>query len=265
MQETQKKPVYIIKIGGNIIDNSEALDQFLEDFSKINFAKILIHGGGKIATQLADKMGIITQMVEGRRITDTNTIDLVTMVYGGLINKNIVAKLQSKKVNAIGLTGADAACVIAEKRPVKSIDYGFVGDIKKVDATIISNFLENNLVPIFAPLTADTSGQILNTNADTMAKEIAVALSEKYDVNLIYCFEKNGVLQNIEDDNSTIPILQNAQYQIDKEKGAINKGMIPKLDNAFEAKNEGVQKVIIMHANNLRKYGNSDEIGTIIS
>jgi acetylglutamate kinase len=259
-----KKPLYLIKIGGNIIDNPNALDQFLTDFSEIEVSKILVHGGGKIATTLAEKMGIETKMVEGRRITDKDTIDLVTMVYGGLINKNIVAKLLSKNTNAIGLTGADASCVISEKRPIKAIDYGFVGDIKKIEANNIISFIELNMVPVFAPLTADKTGQILNTNADTMAKEIAVALSEKYEVNLMYCFEKNGVLQNIDDDNSAIPILQNTHYQIDKENGSINKGMIPKLDNAFEAKKEGVQKVMIMHAKNLLKYGKSDQIGTII-
>ena len=259
-----KQPLYIIKIGGNIIDNEAALETFLKDFSEIKVPKILIHGGGKIATQLGDKMGITTQMVEGRRITNAETIDLVTMVYAGLINKNIVAKLQEKKCNAIGLTGADAATIVAEKRPSVPIDFGFVGDIKKVNSAIIEVFLRNNLVPVFAPLTADIQGQILNTNADTLAKEIAVSMSEKFDVNLIYCFEKNGVLQNIEDENSVIKSLEHSDYQSDKKNGSINKGMIPKLDNAFAAKNEGVEKVIICHASNLPFYNTPKEVGTVI-
>jgi acetylglutamate kinase len=260
-----KKPsLYIVKIGGNIIDNSEALDSFLTDFASLPIHKILVHGGGKIATILAEKMGIETVMVEGRRITDKATIDLVTMVYGGLINKNIVAKLQSKNCNALGLTGADAATIISEKRPVTTIDYGFVGDVKKVNGSTISKLLEMNFCPIFAPLTADKQGQILNTNADTMAKEIAVSLCDFFDVNLIYCFEKNGVLKNINDDNSFISSLKTTQYQIDKESGNINKGMIPKLDNAFNAKKEGVKNVIICHAQHLLKYGTTNQIGTEI-
>ncbi|MES2795660.1 MAG: acetylglutamate kinase [Bacteroidota bacterium] len=260
-----KKPLYIIKIGGNIIDNPEALDSFLEDFSSIKIPKILIHGGGKIATTLAEKMGIETVMVEGRRITDKDTIDLVTMVYGGLINKNIVAKLQSKACNAIGLTGADGASIVSEKRPVTSIDYGFVGDVKAVNYNFISNLLKENVTPIFAPLTADNKGQILNTNADTMAKEIAVSLSKIYDVNLIYCFEKNGVLKDINDENSVVSLLQYTQYQSDKENGSINKGMIPKLDNAFDAKKNGVAKVLICHAKNLLNFGTDKQVGTEIN
>lgn len=259
-----KKELYIVKIGGNIIDNPAALESFLTDFSNIKQAKILIHGGGKIATQLGEKMGITTQMVDGRRITDVETLNLVTMVYGGLINKNIVAKLQQKGINALGLTGADAATITSEKRPSQPIDYGFVGDIKKVNSVIINTFLEANLVPIFAPLTADNLGQILNTNADTLANEIAIAMNEYFDVNLIYCFEKNGVLADINDDNSVINELQYTHYQQDKMNGNINKGMIPKLDNAFKAKQKGVAKVIICHAANLPYYGTSKQIGTLI-
>jgi acetylglutamate kinase len=260
----QKKPLYIVKISGNTIDNSEALEQFLKDFHSLQFAKILIHGGGKIATEIAKKMEIPTQMIDGRRITDEATIDLVTMVYGGLINKKIVGKLQSLQTNAIGLTGADAGSVISEKRPIKDIDYGFVGDIKKVNSATITKLIEIGLVPIFAPLTSNSQGQILNTNADTMAKEIAVAMSENFDVNLIYCFEKNGVLSDINDEMSVIEKLDFAQYQIDKKNGIVNKGMIPKLDNAFEARNEGVNFVSIINAENLEKYGTEAQIGTVI-
>ncbi len=260
-----KQALYIVKIGGNILDNSQALDSFLTDFASIKIPKILVHGGGKIATTLAVKMGIETIMIEGRRITDKATIDLVTMVYGGLINKNLVAQLQSKKCNAIGLTGADAGTIISEKRPIATIDYGYVGDIKKVNGNAITNLIELGFCPIFAPLTADIQGQILNTNADTMAKEIAVSLSGFFDVNLIYCFEKNGVLKDINDDNSFVNQLYISQYQTDKQNGIINKGMIPKLDNAFEAKKEGVKKVVICHAQHLLKYGTDKQIGTEIS
>ncbi len=256
--------INIVKIGGNIIDNETALELFLTDFSQLAGLKILIHGGGKIATTLAEKMGIETIMVDGRRITDSVTIDLVTMVYGGLINKKLVAKLQAKQCNAIGLTGADAATVLAQKRPVTNIDYGFVGDVVAVNHQIISKLLEAGLTPIFAPLTADNHGQILNTNADTMAKEIAVNLAKNYSVNLIYCFEKNGVLKDIENDGSVIEKLQLAEYQSKKSTGTINKGMIPKLDNAFAAKQLGVNNVIICHAKNLNKIGTKNQIGTEI-
>jgi acetylglutamate kinase len=260
-----KPSLYIIKIGGNIIDNEIALELFLNDFAAIKFPKILVHGGGKIATTLATKMGIETKMVEGRRITDSATIDLVTMVYGGLINKNIVAKLQAKSCNTIGLTGADGGIVKAQKRPIADIDYGFVGDVISVDNQLISNILALNLSPVFAPLTAENNGQILNTNADTMAMEIAVSLCENYNVNLIYCFEKNGVLTDINDDNSVVNQLQNSQYLLDKGNGQINKGMIPKLDNAFKAKEKGVKKVIICHAQNLLKFDTAQQIGTEIN
>jgi acetylglutamate kinase len=260
-----KNPLYIIKIGGNIIDEPASLDQFLLDFSKINFPKILVHGGGKIATQLAEKMGVETIMCDGRRITDKPTLDIVTMVYGGLINKNIVAKLQSLNTNAIGLTGADGGSVISHKRPVKDIDYGLVGDIQKVDSKIINALINIGLVPIFAPLTADKNGQILNTNADTMAQAIAVNLSELYETNLIYCFEKNGVLANPDDDKSLISNLNYTLFQTLKNEGNINKGMIPKLDNAFKAIDEGVRKVTICNAKYLNNLNKNLQFGTTIT
>jgi acetylglutamate kinase len=259
------KKLYIIKIGGNIIDEPADLEQFLIDFSNIDSPKILIHGGGKIATQLAEKMGVETVMKEGRRITDKATIDIVTMVYGGLINKNIVAKLQAFQTNAIGLTGADAHIVLAKKRPVNAIDYGYVGDIEKVDAAMINKLIAIDLVPIFAPLTADKNGQIFNTNADTMAQAIAVAMAEFFDSNLIYCFEKNGVLADPENDNSVIDKLDFELFQQLKESGNINKGMIPKLDNAFLALKEGVENVMICNAKNLPKLSGSQHIGTLIN
>jgi acetylglutamate kinase len=260
-----KDSIYIIKIGGNIIDDPEALDQFLADFSKIKSNKILVHGGGKLATQLAEKMGVETVMAEGRRITDKPTLDIVTMVYGGLINKNIVAKLQALHTNAIGLTGADAGVVISEKRPVKSIDYGYVGDIKNVNEPTLNTLISIGLVPIFAPLTADKKGQILNTNADTMAQAIAVAMAANFESNLIYCFEKNGVLSDPENNESAIPNINYGLFQSLKAEGAINKGMIPKLDNAFQAVNDGVKNVIICNAKDLKNLDEHITFGTTIS
>ncbi|GAB3972174.1 acetylglutamate kinase [Spirosoma terrae] len=238
----------VIKIGGNVIDNPAALTRFLTSFSSIPGAKILIHGGGKIATQVAEKLGIKTTMVDGRRITDQPMLDVVTMVYGGLVNKQIVAQLQALDVNAIGLTGADAGTVLAIKRPVKDIDYGMVGDIQEVDSGQIQFFLRQDLTPVFAPITYSTAGELLNTNADTMASAIAVDMAHHNNVTLVYCFEKKGVLANPDDDDSVITELNPALYAEHKAAGSINKGMIPKLDNAFKALDNGVAKVIICHA-----------------
>ena len=248
-----KQSLNIVKIGGNIIDNPEALSKFLKIFNELPEPKILIHGGGKIATKYAVKLDVETKMVEGRRITDKAMLDVVTMVYGGLVNKQIVAQLQALGTNAIGLTGADGGVILAKKRPVGKIDYGFVGDIEKIDNSLIINFLQNNLTPIFAPLTFDKHGNILNTNADTQASSIAVAMAKDYEVNLIYCFEKKGVLSNPDDDNSVISSLNPAIYAACKASGVINAGMIPKLDNAFAALEKGVKKVIICHAFDLVK------------
>lgn len=243
----------VIKIGGNVIDKSEALQRFLQAFAELPQHKILIHGGGKIATQVADKLGIETLMVEGRRITDQKMLDVVTMVYGGLVNKTIVAQLQSIGSNAIGLTGADAGVIRAQKRPVKEIDYGFVGDVESVNTSQFTLFLKNGLVPIIAPLTFDpVSGSMLNTNADTMASTIAVALAAYFEVNLVYCFEKKGVLSDPDDDNAVIPQLNPSSYADYKASGVINKGMIPKLDNAFNALQNGVAQVTICHADELQ-------------
>jgi len=243
----------IIKIGGNVIDNPRSCKKFLEDFAAFEGSKILIHGGGKVATKIAVKLDVETKMVDGRRITDLPMLEVVTMVYGGLVNKQIVAQLQALGCNAIGLTGADGGVILAKKRAVKDIDYGYVGDIEKVDNKLIDNFLQNNLTPIFAPLTFDKEGNMLNTNADTQASSVAVAMAEQYEVNLIYCFEKKGVLSDPEDDNSVIQKLTPKIYADYKASGAINAGMIPKLDNAFAALQKGVAKVTICHADELNQ------------
>lgn len=252
----------IIKIGGNVVDNPTLRENFLNDFVQIPSPKILVHGGGKIATQIAVKLDVETVMVEGRRITDKAMLDVVTMVYGGLVNKTLVAQLQSRGVNTIGLTGADAGVILSRKRPVKEIDYGFVGDIEKVDNGFIDSLLKQNLVPIFAPLTFDKEGNMLNTNADTIAQALAIAMSKNYEVNLVYCFEKKGVLTDVDDDNSVIQVLKRDYYEQLKSKGAIHTGMIPKLDNAFKAISEGVSQVTICHAAEVKSAVNEGTAGT---
>lgn len=241
----------IVKIGGNVIDDPEKLAGFLQRFAGLPGKKILVHGGGKIATKVAKELGIESRMVEGRRITDAPMRDVVIMVYGGLVNKRIVATLQRLGCNAIGLTGADGAAIQARKRPVKTIDYGFVGDVEKVDTPFISLLLQNGLAPVFAPLTFDAEGNMLNTNADTQASEIARALSGTEEVNLVYCFEKKGVLKDASDNDTLIPRLVPETYEKYKNEGIIYDGMIPKLDNAFAAVRAGVRKVIICEADDL--------------
>jgi len=248
-----KPKLYILKIGGNVIDDPNQFDSFLNSFSKIQGAKILVHGGGKIASNISNELGIVPNMVDGRRITDAETLKVVTMVYGGLVNKNIVALLQSFGCNAIGLTGADGNIIPAHKRLVKEIDYGFVGDIEedKVNDTILSSLLENGLCPVIAPLTHDNHGSLLNTNADTIASVLAVSLSKNYDVSLIYCFEKSGVLRDVNDEKSLINSISSLEYEDLKKESIINQGMIPKLDNAFDALQKGVQSVQIIHADEI--------------
>lgn len=241
----------IVKIGGNVIDDAEKLAGFLYRFSRLPGKKILVHGGGKIATRVAGELGIESRMTEGRRITDAPMRDVVTMVYGGLVNKRMVAGLQSLGCNAIGLTGADGAAILSHKRPVKTIDYGYVGDVEKVNVPFITLLLQNGLSPVFAPLTFDAGGDILNTNADTQAAEIARALSRGEAVNLVYCFEKKGVLKDAADDDSVISRLTPETYEQYKSEGIIYDGMIPKLDNAFAAIRAGVRKVIICDADDL--------------
>ena len=237
--------LYVIKIGGNIIDNDVALAQFLKHFAAIRDKKILVHGGGKLLTRMAEQLGIDQKMIEGRRITDAETLRIVTMVYGGFINKNIVASLQSNGVNAVGLTGADGNLASAHKRAHPTIDYGFVGDIDKINTKMLVTFIENEMVPVIAPLSHDGKGQILNTNADTIAQMIAVALSANYKTSLIFGFEKKGVLTNVSDDKSVIRSLDPGSFAKMKGEGKISDGMLPKLHNAFGAIESGVQEVII--------------------
>ena len=242
--------IYIVKIGGNIIDKDDDLATFLKMFAAVQQPKILIHGGGKLATDLAADLGIEQKLVEGRRITDAATLKLVTMVYGGFINKNIVAQLQSLSCNAIGLCGADANLISADKRIVNNLDFGFVGDIKNggVNITVLKLLSDIKLTPVIAPLTHNNEGQLLNTNADSIANEIAKALSSEYDVQLIYCFDKKGILSNTDDENSVVKLITKESAEILKAEKIINEGMIPKIDNAFQALAGGVKKVTLGHA-----------------
>lgn len=240
-----KEKLTVVKIGGNVINNSEALGFFLSDFSKVNGLKILVHGGGKRATEMANDLGIMSKMVEGRRITDEATLEIVTMIYAGLLNKNITGQLQKFGCNAIGLSGTDANCIKAHKRIVKNIDYGFAGDVDQINNTAIKVFLENDMVPVFCAITHDKNGQLLNTNADTIASEIAKGMSQDYEVELIYCFEKNGVLHNVSDETSVIENINSDTYKELKNNRVIAEGMLPKMENCFEALQKGVKKVII--------------------
>lgn len=243
----------IVKIGGNVIDDEIALSVFLTEFNSLKGKKILVHGGGKLATELQEKLDLSVTMIDGRRITDEETLKIVTMVYAGFINKNLVVKLQALKCNAIGFSGADANCIQSHKRKVGTIDYGFVGDIEKINTAFVSSCLENDLTPVFSAITHDGNGQLLNTNADTIASELAIALSTSYNVQLVYCFEKNGVLKNVEDENSLIKTISNTEYLNLKEELIINKGMIPKMDNAFNALKNGVSSIQIGNAGKLSK------------
>lgn len=241
----------IIKVGGKIVEETESLNCLLRDFSAIEGYKLLVHGGGRSATKLAERLGVESQMVNGRRITDEETLKIVTMVYGGLVNKNIVAGLQAISVNALGLTGADMNIMRSEKRPVKEVDYGFVGDVKEVDAELLASLISRNIVPVLAPLTHDGNGHLLNTNADTIAGEAAKALAKFYNVSLIYCFEKKGVLMDENDDDSVISNLDENNFKQLVQTGVIQGGMIPKLENAFASIRSGVKEVIITNASEI--------------
>lgn len=254
----------MIKIGGNIIDDEVKLSSFLKAFSAIEEKKILVHGGGKLATRVAEAMGIKQQMADGRRITDEETLKVVTMVYAGYINKNIVAQLQSRGCNATGITGADGNAIRAHKRTGTDIDYGFAGDVDEVNTGLLSSLLENNLAIVAAPITHDGKGQLLNTNADTIANEIAKAMHTNYEVSLIYCFEKAGVLSDAEDDSSVIASIKPSYFSTLKERKIISAGMIPKLDNAFAALQSGVANVVIGHAANLPELI-TQKAGTLIT
>lgn len=239
------KTLKVIKIGGNIIDDATSLENFLVEFSKIEGPKILVHGGGKLATKLAKKMQVEVQMIEGRRITNAETLDIITMVYAGKINKNIIAELQKNNCNAIGFTGADGNTIVAEKRPIKEIDYGFVGDVVSVNIEVLETLLNNEVTPVFCAITHDGNGQLLNTNADTIASELAIGFAMKYATELYYCFEKNGVLLDVNDTNSVVENINQETYQELLNNNVIADGMLPKLNNCFHAINQKVHKVCI--------------------
>ena len=268
--------LFVIKIGGNVIDNDFTLQSFLSSYAAITAKKILIHGGGKVATKIGEQLGIESKYINGRRITDEATIDLVTMVYGGLVNKKIVAKLQALNCNAIGLTGADANIIPATKRPLQythlrhgdggGIDYGFAGDIKteNINAAFLEVLLQQNITPVIAPLTHDGKGQILNTNADTIASSLAIALSKNYDVRLIYCFEKKGILENMDDGNSVINLITKEKYNELLANKKLFDGILPKIDNAFAAIDNGVSEVLIGDAKDLLQNLTEHTAGTLI-
>ncbi len=241
----------VVKVGGAVLESTANMNAFLNQFIAIDGKKILVHGGGRKASQMMETLGIPVRMVDGRRITDAQTLEVVTMVYGGLVNKTTVAALQARGCNAIGLTGADSGIILAKKRKITNIDYGYVGDVDKVNKRMLSMWVEEGLVPVIAPLTYDATGTILNTNADTIASEVAIALSVMYDVSLVYCFEKAGVLANPNDDSMVINMLSHDNYQKLKENGTVSAGMIPKLDNSYHALASGVREVVITNAHRL--------------
>lgn len=238
----------LIKVGGKIVEEEATLHALLDRFADLPGHKVLVHGGGRSATQLATRLGIESRMVEGRRITDAETLNVVTMVYGGLVNKRIVANLQARGLNALGLTGADMDVIRSMKRPVKEVDYGFVGDVKQVNANLLADLIAKGVVPVMAPLTHDGQGHLLNTNADTIAGETAKALAHHFEVTLVYCFEKRGVLRSESDDNSVIPTIDRPSFQQLVSEGIIQGGMIPKVENALQAVEAGVKAVIITKA-----------------
>ena len=235
----------IIKIGGNIIDDDKALNDFLAGFATLPGPKLLVHGGGKLATKLADKMNVEVKMTNGRRITDADTLDIITMVYAGKINKNIVAKLQALNCNSIGFSGADGNSIVSVKRPVKEVDFGFVGDIEKVNTKTLNVLLNNQVTPVFCAITHNGKGQLFNTNADTIASELAIGFANQYKTELYYCFEKKGVLKDLNDDNSVIENINTKSYKKFIDEGIIADGMLPKLNNCFHAIENKVSKVCI--------------------
>ena len=238
----------LLKVGGAVVEDPQALDAFLDGFAAMPGLKVLVHGGGREATKVAAQLGIPTRMVDGRRITDADMLRVVTMVYGGLVNKGVVAQLQARGVNALGLTGADLGCMLAVKRPVKDIDYGYVGDMERVDTSILADLISRGVVPVMAPLSFDGKGSLLNTNADTIASSVAKALAERFEVTLVYCFEKAGVLRDPDDDTSVIPFITKESFVGLASDGTVSGGMLPKLQNAFEALESGVKEVRITKA-----------------
>ena len=244
--------ITVIKVGGAVVEDEAQLTQLLQDFSAIEGRKVLVHGGGRRATKVAAQLGIETQMVNGRRITDASMLEVVTMVYGGLVNKNVVARLQAQGIDALGLTGADIDVIRSHKRPLKNgVDYGFVGDVDRADGDKLHTLIEAGIVPVMAPLTHDGMGNILNTNADTIAGETAKALAKHYDVTLVFCFEKKGVLSNPDDDESVIPTITRTDFDRYVADGTISGGMIPKIENAFNAIDAGVGRVVITKADSI--------------
>jgi acetylglutamate kinase len=245
------KKLTIVKVGGALVENDDTLAVLLRNFAAVEDGKILVHGGGRSATALATRLGIATRMVDGRRVTDAEMLRVATMVYGGLVNKTLVARLQALGVDAIGLTGADYNIIRSEKRPVREVDYGFVGDVKKVNGRKLTTMLEANAVPVIAPLTHDGNGQLLNTNADTIASTVAVALAPGFDVTLVYCFEKPGVMRDPDDDSTLIPVITAETFKELKANGTVSEGMIPKIENALAAVAQGVKRVVITSASRL--------------
>ena len=254
-----KEKLTIVKIGGNVIDDDESLKDFVNTFASIEGQKLLVHGGGKIATKMAGQLGIASQMIDGRRVTDDDMIDIVVMTYAGLINKRIVALLNKEAVQAIGLSGADGNAILANKRPVTNgVDYGWVGDVEQVNESVLKNLMMAKITPVFCALTHDGDGQLLNTNADTIANAVAIAMATTYEVSLNYCFELNGVMGDLNDPRTLVKKMDLQSYRKLKEEGTIAGGMIPKLDNAFEAIQKGVAKVNILNVEALAQLNNTN-------
>jgi acetylglutamate kinase len=261
-----KQKLYVIKIGGSLIDKAADINNFLEKFSSIKALKILVHGGGKLASDLAHKLDIPQQIFEGRRITDKETLDIVTMVYAGKINKNIVAQLQNNGCNAIGFSGADGNLIKSEKRIISNIDYGYVGDVdaKSVNIDLLKEFLNLKLIPVFSAITHNQKGNLFNTNADSIASVLAIALSDFYEVELLYCFDKDGILGNVEDPNSLVKTLNQSIYGELKSEKKLNQGILPKLKNAFLAAENNVNKVVLLNETKLENHLNNQNEGTRI-
>ena len=251
----------LVKVGGAIVENADSLSSLLDKFASIEGHKVLVHGGGRSATRIAERLGLPQQMVAGRRVTDADTLRVVTMVYAGLVNKNIVAQLQARGINALGLTGADMNVISSHRRPPKqvriddgstqTVDYGFVGDIDQVNADLLADLIAKGVVPVMCPIGHDTQGSLLNTNADTIAAEVAKALARNFEVTLVYCFEKRGVLRDADDDDSVISCITQAEFPVLVEQGIVSGGMLPKLENAFDAIRAGVQEIVITRADAL--------------
>ena len=261
-----KQQLRIFKIGGKVVEDEKQLSSFLAAFAKLEGIKVLVHGGGKWVSEMSQRLGIEVKLVDGRRITDSDTLEVVKMMLAGVANKNVVSKLQGYGCNAIGLTGADGNTILADKRPLKNgVDYGFVGDVKEVNQEVIQNIINAGLVPVFAAMTHDGLGNLYNTNADTIASSVAVGMAKDFDVELNYCFELNGVLKNFDDANSVISEISHSNYNQLKDDGIINSGMIPKIDNAFDALKSGVKAVRIMNSKHIVALAEGEtHIGTII-